>query len=158
MLGTLLLLSSISPFSMRFTTAFVAVLATVSFVAPATAEASYYQSASGRDWRYSHERPSHRTIESGARNYRSSLATHRRAFQRRLQRIEKARDEQRAEQYRSDAPGYGVDRQGFVPYHTIRYRRSVRHFHWNSLFQQTPDADVGQGPGDQDEQAEESGR
>lgn len=92
-------------------------------------------------------RPSHRSVERNTRAYRNGMALYRRGFKTQLQKIEAARDELRNEYRRADAPEYILDRQGFVPFHTARYRRSVRQFHWNSLFQELPEADLGQGHG-----------
>lgn len=142
---------------MRKTSVFVALLSVAALLAPGFAEASYSYST-GRNWRHSSERPTHRTLELDARRYRAQIATHRRQYNRQQDRIESARDTHRDEWRRAEAPTFNVDQQGFVPYHTIRFRRSVRHFHWNTLFQETPDADVGQGPGEQEEGADESGR
>lgn len=90
-------------------------------------------------------RPSHRSVERNTRSYRAGMARHRRGFITDLQNIEAARDEIRSEYRRAESPDFIIDQQGFVPFHTYRFRRSVRQFHWNSEFQQTPDADIGQG-------------
>ncbi len=92
-------------------------------------------------------RPSHRSVERNTRAYRFSMAEHRRGFKTKLQRIESARDAIRSEYRRAEAPEYILDKQGFVPFHTYRYRRSVRRFHWNTHFQELPEADLGQGHG-----------
>lgn len=100
-------------------------------------------------------RPTPRAVKLGAREYRARMAAHRRGFVKNLKSIEAVRDTERNEYFRSEAPEYEVDRQGFVPFHTFRFRRSVRHFHWNTHFQELPDADLGQGHGADAEEEDE---
>lgn len=90
-------------------------------------------------------RPSHRSVERNTRSYRARMAKNRRGFITDLQDIEAARDAIRSEYRRAESPAFVTDKQGFVPFHTYRFRRSVRQFHWNSLYQEIPDADIGQG-------------
>ena len=123
--------------------------ALVMFVAPIAAHAT--ELSDSPQFRYrSHrtrgiERPSHRSVERNTRAYRAEMAANRRQFSNQLDRIEAARDAVRNEYYRAESPAFVTDQQGFVPFHTYRFRRSVRHFHWNSLYQETPEADIGQG-------------
>ena len=99
-----------------------------------------------RAWRWGpFARPSNRTLDKQTREYRAAMAANRRGFKKQLQKLEAARDAIRKEYRRAESPQYNVDKQGFVPYHTPRFRRSVRHFHWNTEFQQEPEADLGQG-------------
>lgn len=128
---------------MRFLSSFLSLLTVAALLAPSAVEAKFIPRTDPIS------RPSHRTLEVNARAYRSEMASYRRGFDRQLSRIEALRDARRAEYYRAEAPEYIIDQQGFVPFHTYRFRRSVRRFHWNSEFQEEPEADVGQGPAGQ---------
>jgi len=127
------------------TSSFLSLLTVAALLVPTITEAKFVYRQDPNN------RPTHRSIQNGARSYRAEMAAYRRGFGRQLGRIEAMRDKRRAEYYRAEAPEYEVDQQGFVPYHTYRFRRSVRQFHWNSEFQQEPDVDIGQGPAGQAE-------
>lgn len=90
-------------------------------------------------------RPTSRSIEQGAASYRLNMASHRRHFQKKLQYIEAVRDISRAEDYRTEAPTYEIDQQGYVPFNWYRTRRHVRHVYWQNHNQEAPVVKTGQG-------------
>lgn len=90
-------------------------------------------------------RPSHRSVERMTDEYRDTLATDRRMFQRKLQKIEEVRDEFRPEFSHTPDEGQEVLNQDFTPYHWNIRRRHVRHQYWDSYFQRGTAAHKGQG-------------
>lgn len=134
-------------FSMKILSLFIAlsIFAPVAVQAEELSESPQFRYRAHRTRAIS--RPSHRSVERNTRAYRRGMAAHRRGFITDLQRIEETRDAIRSEYRRGESPAFVIDKQGFVPFHTYRFRRSVRQFHWNSLYQELPDADLGQGHG-----------
>lgn len=90
-------------------------------------------------------RPSNRFIEAAANVRWNQQASVRRSFVRKLERLEKRRDEIIPEDAAAEAPDYDVNPQDFTPYHWIIRRRHVRHQYWDSHFQRGTQAHTGQG-------------
>jgi hypothetical protein len=144
------LLIEFTPFLMRI----VSILIALTVFAPVTVSAE--ELSNSPQFRYRAQRtraisrPSHRSVERNTRTYRAGMAAYRRGFNNQLKRIEAARDAIRDEYKRAEAPIYGLNKQGFVPFNWFRTRRHVRHLYWQNHFQQITGAKIGEGSAGQE--------